>query len=391
MNICFITTAFIEKHKTATGLPMYLYRVSRALIERGHNVDVIAISNRTRKENIEGIAVYYVKPFYKPELGMEWNYFLNIFVYGMILNNKLRELEKVKKIDIVQYTNLQAVGLCSKCKAPTIMRLSSYAKACFANCDYYKKSYIKLMTTAEMLSSRRMNGIISPSRIAAEKFSVDTGRHVTVIESPFVLDIIEEKDDIYKKYLEGKKYVLYFGSIQEVKGLTTISNMIFKFLKKYPDFYYVFVGDKIGKEGDALLKQLFDEAKEFKNRIIYIAAQQHERLYPIIRNAQIVTMPSLMDNFPNGCVEAMYLGKIVIGTRGASFEQLITNGANGFLCEIGDGQGLLQRMEEALQMKEADKRRMENRAEKRIQLLRPEIAVERLLHYYHYIIMNTRK
>ncbi len=64
-----------------------------------------------------------------------------------------------------------------------------------------------------------------------------------------------------------------------------------------------------------------------------------------------------MDNFPNACIEAMYFSKVVIGTDGASFEQLITHGKNGLLCRIGDS---------------------------------PDVVVGRLVRLYEYVVQNSK-
>jgi glycosyltransferase involved in cell wall biosynthesis len=48
-----------------------------------------------------------------------------------------------------------------------------------------------------------------------------------------------------------------------------------------------------------------------------------------------VVTPSRVDNCPNTCLEAQALGKIVIGTRQSSLEELVDHGVTGFLAEPG--------------------------------------------------------
>lgn len=96
-----------------------------------------------------------------------------------------------------------------------------------------------------------------------------------------------------------------------------------------------------------------------------------------------------MDNFPNACVEAMYFSRRVIGTDGASFEQLITDGKNGLLCKPGDSKSLLNKIDYAMSMSEDEKLRMEEMAKKRIELLKPEVAVKRLLSFYNKVIYTV--
>jgi glycosyltransferase involved in cell wall biosynthesis len=52
----------------------------------------------------------------------------------------------------------------------------------------------------------------------------------------------------------------------------------------------------------------------------------------------------LIDNLPNSCLEAMGIGKVVIGTNGASFDELITDGVNGFLVDPNDAEALADKL-----------------------------------------------
>ena len=68
-----------------------------------------------------------------------------------------------------------------------------------------------------------------------------------------------------------------------------------------------------------------------------------------------------MENLSNACIEAMYFKKVVIGTDGASFEQLIMHGINGLLCQIGNPQDLFEKMQIAKNMSEREKKVMGRR------------------------------
>ena len=126
------------------------------------------------------------------------------------------------------------------------------------------------------------------------------------------------------------------------------------------------------------------------DRVIIWNALPHKQLYPIINKADFVVLPSLMDNLPNACIEAMYFQKVVVGTKGASFEQLITHTKNGFLCEIGSSDDLYEKMEMVVSLSPQEKVQMGIQAKKRINRLKPEIAVERLLHLYEYVVENSK-
>lgn len=109
-------------------------------------------------------------------------------------------------------------------------------------------------------------------------------------------------------------------------------------------------------------------------------------LYPIVKHADFVICPSLIENLSNTCMEAMYFERVVIGTDGASYEQLIDDGESGLLCIPGDSTSLLNKMNEAAAMSEEQKLEMGKRAKERIDKLKPEIMIKKLVRLYQYII-----
>ena len=86
------------------------------------------------------------------------------------------------------------------------------------------------------------------------------------------------------------------------------------------------------------------QCRHFVDRLILLENLAHAQLYPVIDGSQLVVLPSLLDNAPNSCLEAMGIGKVVIGTNGASFEELITEGVNGFLVEPNNPDALADKL-----------------------------------------------
>jgi glycosyltransferase involved in cell wall biosynthesis len=77
-----------------------------------------------------------------------------------------------------------------------------------------------------------------------------------------------------------------------------------------------------------------------KDRLVFLGQVPHGQLYPIIAGARLVVLPSLVDNLPNAMLEAMALGIPVVGTTGASFDEVIEDGRTGFLVTPGDADAL---------------------------------------------------
>lgn len=120
--------------------------------------------------------------------------------------------------------------------------------------------------------------------------------------------------------------------------------------------------------------------------MIYLGVLTQQQLYPVIRYAEAVLIPSLVDNLPNACLEALSLDKIVIGTYGTSLEQMIDDGENGFLSEPGDADSLLGAVKKTLNMSRRQKDIMVERNRMLLKKYTPAVAVKKLERYYQWLI-----
>lgn len=214
----------------------------------------------------------------------------------------------------------------------------------------------------------------------------DIQHQVGVIETPFLCEDIIWNDDILRKHLKGKKYIFYFGRMSVDKGILTVRDIICKVLDAHKDIFFVFAGSGPKYNGISIKNELLRTSKKYNDRILFLGWIPKNKLFPVINNAEMILMPSLSDNFPNSCAEAMALGKIVIGTNGSSLEQFIVNGKNGFLSEIGNPCSLYKYVEQVLALSEKEKKRISEKAEMKIKTLDLDNYSKRLEKLYKSII-----
>lgn len=385
MHIVFMTIDFVENNGPTSGLPKYLFRVAKALIDFGHKVSVITCSNRTVNYDFYGISVYRVRRSTIRKYENQWDNSMAVNLRdGYILKNQLDKVYEKEKIDIVQYTSLAGLAYFHNLPIPAITRLSSYSKMLLLDGREEEKD---ARAALERAAALKCDSVFGPSKVVAEEFSKDIRKKVEVIESPFVMDDEIEDISLYQQDFCNKKYILFYGSLIKFKGLNVIADGIYEILNKYPQLYLGIIGD-----GDMDLIELIKEnAMEYSDRVIYHSAIGFAELKPIIKNAEAVMLPSLMENLSNACIECMALGQIVIGTRGASFDQLITDGISGFLCEIGDSESLYQAVEKALKLTKEERNFIQNNAKKRTDMLSPDIVVKQLIEYYERVIAEYNR
>jgi glycosyltransferase involved in cell wall biosynthesis len=242
----------------------------------------------------------------------------------------------------------------------------------------------------QLLQYRLARNVFAPSVTMQATLAQRAGvGDVRMIRSPFYVETREWDSAVYERFLRGKRYVLYFGRFQLPKGFHTLVQALPHFLERYEDAYAAFVGRDMDTQfGSSMAAFARAECRAFADRLILLENLPHAQLYPVIEGAHLVALPSLIDNSPNSCLEAMGLGKVVIGTNGASFEELITDGVNGFLVPRNDPAALADKLIAAWEdprlseMSAAAKRRMYDFA--------PEQTVTPLLDYYAEVVNGRR-
>jgi glycosyltransferase involved in cell wall biosynthesis len=389
MNIAFITPEYITEKGFDGGLSNYLHKISMGLHERGHTVYIIVSSDKNEQLKFDGVHVVKVNiqskllsvykrlsrgKFYAPLLWL---------VQSWKLNTALKRLNKTNKIDIAQFASYTAVGIFASKHIKSISRISSY-QPLWDNAYGIKSSLSsKVNTYLELLALKET--VFGPSNIIADAVSKRLKKPVTVLESPLP-KIISANQVVYNDSLRGKKYLLFFGSIGILKGVKEIADIIPLLLEKYPDLYFVFVGKDMGFDGHTMLEYVWKKAGDNRGRCIYLGAMKQKYLQVIVQNSYTVVLPSRVDNLPNTLTESMALGKIVIGTRGASFEQLICDGQNGFLCEVANKETLYASIEKSLALTERQKLIMESNAKGSVLRLNTGIISEKLEKLFEKVI-----
>ena len=182
--------------------------------------------------------------------------------------------------------------------------------------------------------------------------------------------------------------MLFFGRFQLHKGFHILAQALPQVLETHQDCYVAMVGlDTKTSIAPSMKEYARSLAGDNADRLIFLDQTRHGQLYPIIAGARLVVLPSLIDNLPNTCLEAMALGRPVIGTRGASFDEVIIDGETGFLVPPGDVKALATKINEAWTHAQLDE--IGRAAQRRVEDFAPERTVGDLVRYYNDILNGT--
>lgn len=388
MYIVFVTAFFAEnEEKPLAGMPRYVYKVSKYLTQRGHKVEIIAGAGFRKKWIYKGITVHNCEIPQELE-GNVFDISKKILQREIVFQKKLRELDGYRTIDIVQYAGWSGVGCLHSLRCPGILRISTYSCVQYKESEIFKN--VNCYSFWERMAGRHADGILSPSKVLGEQFGRDIHKKVVIMETPYDVSINED-NSLLKDKLGGKEYILFYGQTSKEKGFEVIEDMMLEFMKKNKNIFFVVAGWNSPQGGSDSVSILRKKLGEYLERFIYLGPINQTFLFPIIRNAKCVLIPSLIDNLPNSCLEALCLKQIVVGTYGTSLEQLIENEVNGYLVTPGNSEELLEAVTQACNLDKEKRQSMIEKGQKKLKYYSPKYAVTKLEKYYEWAISHKKR
>lgn len=395
LRIAFATPEYVTEKYFYGGLAQYTHRLSKVLAGLGHDVHVVTLSEIDDAEfEHEGVHVHRVRGgrgvarfnrLTRHRLGLTARHLDLSFRVRRVLCR----LHAERPFHLFQFPNYSLCGLASMLRrfgVPHVLRMSSYQPELNELIGVKPSPDARSGELLEALQLRLSRHVYAPSHTLGRTLVGRGGvRDVRVIRSPFYPEIDARDDSIYERHLCGKEYLLFFGRFQLHKGFHTLADALPAFLERCPDAHVALVG----QDGPtALAPSMADYARarcgRFAGRLILPGSLRHEQLYPVIERARLVVLPSLVDNFPNACLEAMGLGRPVIGTLGTGFDELITEGGTGFLVPPNDASALADTLVRA--WTHPDLARLGEAARLKVSEFSPARTVPALLDYYREVL-----
>lgn len=416
MHIVYITPELSTKENHRGGLGTYISNMSRIMRDNGHDVTLIYVTTKDTYETVDN-DINYINLYIKKE---DWEIYNSITkIYGEIYNtdkdtnrreiiklmkmNMVREflvnLHQDKPIDIIHVPNHGALALLLQSEWPVVVRISGFSNIYFngGNTESGSLEYFdnprSFNDYLENMALKKADSVFAPSyllsKICNECLNIDSN----VLESPFI-DVSNNNNSASQfEFLKGKQYLLFYGSLRILKGIHIIAELMERFLTEFPNVLFVYAGNDIlipkGKYKDKYPTELIKEcAGNHANRVIYLGNLSREELYPVIKNAYACIFPSRIENLSNACIEAMAMGRIVIATNGASFEQLITDGDNGFLCERDNVEDFLKTVIKVFNLTKDERKTISKNAAETTKRLSAEVIYPQ---YYELCLKTIEK
>jgi glycosyltransferase involved in cell wall biosynthesis len=167
--------------------------------------------------------------------------------------------------------------------------------------------------------------------------------HTCVVPYPFRVDSISAA---HPSRFDSPT-VLYFGRLERRKGVELLVEVGQRLLNRGTNVSFLFIGGdtQTGPGNRSMLGHLRSLVPErFRDRFQFQTPRPRHELFSIIRGVTkaggVCCFPSIWENFPNVCLEAMSLGSTVVGSDAGGMSEIIEDGVSGLLFRSGDPESL---------------------------------------------------
>ncbi|NPA81621.1 MAG: glycosyltransferase [Epsilonproteobacteria bacterium] len=359
MNIWILTSEM--PNPLAGGIARYVENFAKILGQKGHQVTIISKSDEEiEKEIAKNVTLIGVvpkepsaytgnfTPLNHPAFPYNILTFWDAFSY-QIANKVLKLLKNRPKPDIIETQEYSAVGyyLLQKkltkepllADIPILVHIHSpwFETAKFNEEPLYKLPYY-WVGQMEKFCIHAADALISPSRFVANSVKESLKKELFI--ETFPLPTAIKKEDIE---IPADKNILYFGRLEIRKGVLPLIESSVSLWKKGEDFKLTLIGGDtdyfpMGMSVGSFIKQKYRKWIEEEKRLVLKPQKNYEELLREIKKSWAVIIPSLWENFPNTCIEAMSLGKVVLASKnGGQAEMIEKDGENGFIFDWKSG------------------------------------------------------
>ena len=332
LNIAFVTPEFSTEITTAGGLANYLGRLCPTLASMGHSVDVFTVSKKPAAViHHQGVRVHRVNPgrarLWERALG-GFRYISaclrisEIFAIHRESKALARAFEKENQshpYDIIQSSDYRLSGMYIRSHPGQLHVVRCSAASTLL--DTLESGVTSIQTLWTSYREKKWLGqvehLYAPSQFVAELKQKTLGLAVGVLRPPFFLEVAPQTDP---RTDLPDRYFLHFGNISRVKGSDLLEKALEIAWQQAPDLKMVWAGKlPVNKDFNVCYSTLSSQGERF----IWLGPLEKPELYGILKKAVAVVAPSRCDNLPNGVLESLACGVPVIGSAGASIDEVV--------------------------------------------------------------------
>ena len=386
MNICLVSREYpTEDH--AGGIATYTEKTATSLAQLGHRVSVITETIGAASTRVEGdVLIARLAPSARGRLRTVRRSF-----------GVAHAIDRLPfRPDIVQASEYRAEAIVVAARRRGMKLVTRLATPTFVVQGLNRGSGVGRLRSGayydplERWQTHRSDGIIAITDALAEvvcrRWRIPRERVTTIANSVDFDQRFGALGEPLPGELAGREYLLYFGRLEERKGVHILGEALPAVLTRYPQLHAVFAGDNVlTYRGQTLQAFVEQHNSAHRDRLHFYPRLPQHRLYPLVKHALLAVLPSLWEGLGNVSLEALDAGTPVVATLGCGFGEIIEDGKSGVLVAPGD----VAALEAALLSILGDRARlgsMRAAARERAQRFHPGRMMRELVGFYEQVL-----
>ncbi|MGH9076247.1 MAG: glycosyltransferase family 4 protein [Acidimicrobiales bacterium] len=341
MRICLVSREYpIADH--GGGIGTYTEKTARALVALGHTVDVLTEATAEPSVSVvDGVTVHFLDRSPATRL--------RTLARAWAVDRAIRRLTAPPQV--VQACEFGAEAVLYSLRRPRSAKLvTRLATPSFAVRELNQHGVDSgllprlLLDVLERVQTRRSDAITSISQaiadVVCERWNISPDR-VTALKTgvDFHMRFASQASGLPSE-LEGQRFVLFFGRLEERKGVHVLARALTGVMDDHPELHAVFAGNAATYQGRPMDDYVRGCNPMHLDRLHFLPRQPQRDLFGLLAHARLVVLPSLWEGLGNVALEALDMGKPIVATSGSGFSDVIEDGLSGVLVPPGDVEAL---------------------------------------------------
>lgn len=362
MRICLISREYPPETGWG-GIGAYTYQHAQALLEAGHDVEIISICKKDSTVDMAPQGAPTDTSTIRVHRAA-WGALLDeldglrvslphtqfLLKAALALWRKFLEVHSQRPFDVIEAPEHLAEAIFPALThiCPLVLRLhtphSKFVREGYSNINVnFDQRFVCIIERLAMLEADLLS---SPSVDLASYVAADTGIDVSKIQ------IVRNPVDTNRFTPEGeialvnpdKATVFFAGRLEERKGIHYLIDAVPEILADCPNVSFIVLGaDSNTAAGNTSVLSDLKNRLEQSGSLTSVSFVSHVPLTEMpsyYRSADICVVPSLYENAPYTVLEALATGKPVIGSSAGGTPEYIADGETGLVVPAKDSKAL---------------------------------------------------
>lgn len=324
MHIAFLTPEYPHpKVHHAAGIGTSIKNLVTALVHEGVQVTVLVYGQKTQEVIVEnGVRIHCIK--HKKYKLLGW------YLHRKYIENYCNAVIKKEKIDLLEAADWTGITAFMKFKVPLVIRFHG-SDTYFCHLEQRKQKWKNFFF--EKLAVSGAAAFIAPTTFAGQVSKQLFGIKKSVQTIHYGLNLEEFQNPHPENFDRG--VILHIGTIIRKKGVFELPAIFNKVREQFPEAQLLLIGadaaDVQTQSGSTwqMMQQLFNPV-DIEN-VKYLGKIPYEEVQHYIKKANVCVFPTFAETLGMVTIESMAMQKAVVNSNLGWAQELIVDGASGYL------------------------------------------------------------